>query len=112
MWRLIPSKFFGVPPRPYNEITSSMIYPYWQVWLDPYNSSRTYFSGTYNPLEIDENECPVFYAYGANKPIMFHPYGWLKDIKDNSDKGCIAKGYDAMHWVMHDKPDEFNEDLL
>ena len=61
---------------------------------------------------LDGDKCPLFFAYGANKPIMFHSDGWLKNIEANSEKGCKAKSYDAMHWVMHDKPDEFNQDLL
>ena len=62
--------------------------------------------------KVDGDKCPVFFAYGALKPIMFHSEKWMQDIKDNSEKGCIAKGYDAYHWVMHDKAYEFNKDLL
>lgn len=113
----IPHKFFGAPARPYNEITSSMMYPYWQLFFKHlFNSSETYFGdlakGKAPFHKVNGDKCPIFFAYGANKPIMFHSDKWLKDIKDNSEKGCLAKGYNTMHWVMHEKPDEFNEDLL
>ena len=117
MFYFLPNRFFGMPARSYKEMTSSMIYPYWQLFFKHlFNSSETYFGdlkkGKAPFHKVDGDKCPVFFAYGALKPIYFHSEKWLQNIKDNSEKGCIAKGYDAGHWVMHEKADEFNKDLL
>jgi pimeloyl-ACP methyl ester carboxylesterase len=50
---------------------------------------------------------PFFFAYGIQKPFMFHTKKWTDKILANPANKIQA--FDCGHWVMVDKKDEFNE---
>ena len=90
MFLLLPKKFFGGAARPFNEVTGSMMFPYWQMFFNHmFNSKETYLGPAMRqgkePLhKIDGNKCPIFFPYGANKPMMFHSDKWIKSIEEFS----------------------------
>lgn len=74
---------FGTPPRDYNEIKGSMLYPYWHIYFNHiYNSKDQYLNWISEDgltlHKLDAAKCPVFFAYGAKKPLNFHSEKWLK----------------------------------
>lgn len=58
----------------------------------------------------ESTTCPIFFAYGTEKPIMFHSDGWIDGL--NKKKNCKIVPIKSGHWVMTDKPKELNDALL
>lgn len=81
-----------------------------------FNPSDTYFKHMkdFNAFlyKIDGDKCPVFFAHGQNKGAMIHSNEWLKNIYENEKKGSLEVSFDAGHWLMVEKADEFNKKLL
>ena len=75
----------GDSPRHISTVTGSMLYPYWQLFFTHvFNSQDEYLKelktgGGFH--DLDGKNCPFFYAYGADKPIMFHTDKWIDDLK-------------------------------
>ncbi len=82
-------------------ITSGMCYPYFIQWTRAYGSYR-------GALHFDP-PCPMLYLWGRKKPFQFHSQQWVAALR--SRPGCDALEFSAGHWVMKNKPLEFNEVL-
>jgi pimeloyl-ACP methyl ester carboxylesterase len=80
-------------------IGSCMNYPYYITWTGAYGSYKA--SVRFKPT------CPMLYIYGRRKPFMFHSPKWVDQL--GRQQGNRVLGFDASHWVMVDKPQEFNE---
>ena len=53
-----------------------------------------------------EPSFPFFYAYAAQKPMMFHSPQWLQYLSENPENKI--ESFDCGHWLMIDKSAEFN----
>jgi cis-3-alkyl-4-acyloxetan-2-one decarboxylase len=49
---------------------------------------------------------PTLFVFGKRKPFMFHSSRWLALLATSA--GSAARGMDAGHWLMKQKPVEFN----
>jgi pimeloyl-ACP methyl ester carboxylesterase len=79
-------------------VHSGMNYPYAMRWMKAF--------GGFDAMRQIEPECPFFYAYGRQKPFMFHSRQWTSRLA--SRPGNEVRGFDSAHWVMQDCADEFN----
>ena len=52
---------------------------------------------------------PMLYLYGQRKPFMFHSQAWLEALARRS--GSRVVGLRTGHWVMLDKPQDFNAEV-
>ncbi len=87
-------------PAPPARITAQMGYPYYVQWiLRGYGSARLY-----------KPACPMLFVYGRRKPFMFHSTGWVDEVAAQPGSRVIA--FDCGHWVMTQRPDEFNQAVL
>lgn len=86
-----PEGAFGKVPRPIGELTGSMVYPYWQFWFVHFFNFKDEYLKDEKKTEVfhkvQAEKCPVFFAYGTQKPVMFHSDKWLSDL----DKGKNCK---------------------
>jgi pimeloyl-ACP methyl ester carboxylesterase len=80
-------------------IGAQMNYPYHVAWFRSHGSFR-------GAVRV-EPFSPMLYIYGQRKPFMFHSRRWLDKIA--AMPGCAAHGLDTGHWVMSQKPAEFNQ---
>lgn len=51
---------------------------------------------------FDPNNCPIWFGYGAKKPINFHSDDFVDALMKNQDKGCHVQAFDTEHWVMEE----------
>ena len=79
-------------------IGSCMNYPYYIRWTGAYGSYR-------RTLDVAP-ACPLLFVYGKAKPFLFHSPSWAEALA--SRPGSRVQALDARHWVMRDKPAEFN----
>ena len=49
---------------------------------------------------------PFFYAYAAQKPMMFHSPQWLQHLSENPKNK--VQPFDCGHWLMIDQAEAFN----
>ena len=80
-------------------INSGMNYPYYIQWTRAYGSYKSAV-----PLSVD---CPMLFIYATRKPFMFHSPTWLEHL--GAKPGCRVQAMDTGHWVMVDRPQEFNQ---
>lgn len=80
-------------------IASCMNYPYYIAWTGAYGSYKA--AARFTP------SCPMLYIYGRRKPFMFHSPEWIEQL--DRQQGNRVLGFDTSHWVMTDKPREFNQ---
>ena len=110
----MPIASMGTVPRKVSELTSSMMYPYYQIFFmhlfNPKDEYLKQMKGGGGLHEVDGSKCPVFFAYGAGKPIMFHSDKWIESLE--TQKNCKAISMECGHWIMTDKPKELNEELI
>jgi pimeloyl-ACP methyl ester carboxylesterase len=67
------------------------------------------FGGLGRMAAVDKligEKLPGLYVYGRRKPFMFHTSRWVRQL--NRTTGCAAHSLDTGHWVMRQKPAEFN----
>ncbi len=79
-------------------VHAGMNYPYAMRWMKAF--------GGFDSIGQIEPLCPFFYAFGRNKPFMFHSEQWVTGLAKRS--GNAVQGFDSRHWVMVDCADEFN----
>jgi cis-3-alkyl-4-acyloxetan-2-one decarboxylase len=77
-------------------VSWQMNYPYWLTW-----------TGGLRGAARVAPECPLLYIYGARKPFMFHSPQWIERV--GSRPGCAVAALATGHWVMLQKPGEFND---
>ena len=95
-WTRLMARMMRCPAQP-DSIHWTMNYPYAMTWFG--------LGGGLRSLTNFKPHCPVLYLYGQRKPFMFHSQQWLDRL--NAAPGSKTKGFQAGHWVMLDKPQEF-----
>lgn len=93
------AKRFNAPGDP-ETISSSMTYSYYWKW------SNALTGRPLDNLQIDIT-CPLLFAYGKNKPGMFHSLPW--EEKMGAIPGNKVVAFDTRHWVMTEQPEAFNK---
>jgi pimeloyl-ACP methyl ester carboxylesterase len=76
--------------------------PYAMKWMGTLEG----FDLACNVLKILPTARPMLYIYGKRKPFMFHSDRWLEKIA--AHPGSRVEGFDTGHWVMSNKPEQFN----
>lgn len=79
-------------------VHGAMGYPYVAQWASPIGSLRR--------LRRFEPTCPVFFAYGRRKPLMFHTLRWVAALE--ADPRNRVMGFDCGHWVTVETTAAFN----
>ena len=88
--------------NPPERIGWQMNYPYAMGWFGAYGGLR----GVARMDRLLGHQLPALYIYGRRKPFMFHSARWLSQLAGMP--GCAVQPMDTGHWVMRQKPDEFN----
>jgi len=83
-------------PTPPGEIRAQMGYLYAMRWLG--------VAGGLKNLRLFKPHCPMLFLYGERKPVMFHSRGWAQSVE--------SRAFLTGHWIMVQRPDEFNATLL
>ena len=91
----------AVPSDP-RFISERMNYPYYIRWTGAYGSYR-------RTLQVKPT-CPMLFIYGALKPFTFHSPQWVQALATRP--GSRVLPFETRHWVMLEKPSEFNEAVL
>jgi pimeloyl-ACP methyl ester carboxylesterase len=89
-------------PAPPQCIGAQMGYPYAVRWFG--------VKGGFGKLPVFEPAVPMLYIYGQRKPFMFHSQAWLDRLA--ARPGNRVLGLPTGHWVMLQRPKEFNAALL
>lgn len=85
-------------PAPAAQIGWQMNYPYAMRWFG--------LAGGLRQAAAIQPGCPLLYLYGKRKPFMFHSPDWLAEVATRP--GSAVQGFASGHWVMLDRPTEFN----
>ena len=80
-------------------IDSRMDFPYYILWMKAY--------GSYRRMVRFEPAVPMLFVFGKRKPFLFHTPGWADALA--ARPGSEVHGLDTNHWVMAQRPQEFNE---
>jgi len=80
-------------------IDSRMDYPYHIRWMKSH--------GSYRGMVRFEPPVPMLFVYGTRKPFLFHTAAWSDALA--ARPGSAVRAFDTGHWVMAQKPQEFNE---
>ncbi len=86
-------------PAPADQINAAMGYPYFIRWTGAY--------GGYGSAVPIKAQWPMLFIYGQRKPFQFHSAAFVAAL--NATPGSAAVGMKTGHWVMKNKPVEFNE---
>lgn len=89
-------------PTPAEEIVASMGYPYAVQWFG--------VKGGFRGLRPFVPQVPMLYLYGQRKPFMFHSPAWAKALAERP--GSRVLGLPTGHWVMVQRPQEFNAAVI
>ncbi len=76
----------------------AMNYPYAMTWFQTAGGFK--LASKVKPI------WPMLYIYGKRKPFMFQSPQWLADVAARTH--CEVQAFDTGHWVMVQKPAEFN----
>lgn len=87
---------------PAGQIGWQMNYPYAMQWLGAFGGLR----GVAGVAKVFGPEIPTLFCFGKRKPFMFHSARWIAAL--GTTPGCRVVGFDAGHWLMRQKPAEFN----
>jgi cis-3-alkyl-4-acyloxetan-2-one decarboxylase len=79
-----------------------MNYPYAMGWFGAHGGLR----GVGRVDKLLGVAMPALFIYGRRKPFMFHSERWLDQL--GRAPGCAVLALDTGHWVMRQKPAEFN----
>ena len=90
---------------PPGQIGWQMNYPYAMQWFGTLGGLR----GVARIDKLLGPKLPTLFFFGKRKPFMFHSARWLAQLA--TAPGCEVKGLDAGHWMMKQKPAEFNATL-
>jgi pimeloyl-ACP methyl ester carboxylesterase len=77
-------------------IGAQMGYPYYLQW-----------TGALRHANVFRPTRPMLFIYGKRKPFMFHSSAWADSVAGRP--GSQVLEFDTGHWVMIQKPDEFND---
>ena len=86
-------------PSDQQYIGANMCYPYYIRWFGAY--------GSYRQVVPFKPSWPMLFIYGRRKPFQFHSVEWVEALRTRP--GSDALEFDTGHWVMRNKPREFNE---
>ena len=89
------------PARP-EDIRSAMGYPYALRWLGA--------AGGLGGAKAFQPTTPMLFLYGEKKPFPFHSRAWAERVAAHPASRVLAMP--TGHWVMLDRPREFNEAVL
>jgi pimeloyl-ACP methyl ester carboxylesterase len=89
-------------PAPPERVVAGMGYPYAVQWFGT--------AGGFGRLRVFAPNVPMLFIYGERKPFMFHSSSWAERIA--SRPGCRVSAMPTGHWVMAQKPAEFNAAVL
>lgn len=89
------ARYMRCPTDP-RTIHAQMGYPYAVRWLGA--------AGGVRGLKAFKPHCPMLFLYGERKPVMFHSREWAQ--------GVTSKAFPTGHWIMVERPREFNAALL
>ena len=79
-----------------------MGYPYAVRWFG--------VKGGFGSLRTFDPQVPMLFLYGERKPFMFHSTTWCDKLVARPGHRVI--GLPTGHWVMVQRPKEFNEAVL
>lgn len=85
------------------QIGAQMGYPYAMRWFGTAGGLRQL-------APVADLACPMLYIYGARKYFMFHSPEWLAQLQ--ARPGSAVQALPTGHWVMLDKPAEFQACVL
>ena len=88
-------------PAPDAELHWQKNYPYAMLWFN--------LNGGFKGSVRVDPKCPFLYIYGERKPYMFHSPDWL--VARAALPGNKVEAFATSHWVMLEKPAEFNASL-
>lgn len=88
--------------NPPERIGWQMNYPYAMQWFGAHGGLR----GVARVDKLLGVDIPALYIYGRRKPLMFHSARWVEQLTQAA--GCEVLALDTGHWVMRQKPAEFN----
>ncbi len=94
------ARWMRCPTDP-DAIGAQMGYPYAVQWFK--------VKGGFGALRAFDPAVPMLFFYGARKPFMFHSQHWLDKIA--ARPGSRVIGLPTGHWVMLQRPAEFNDAL-
>jgi len=80
-------------------IDSRMDYHYYIHWMRAH--------GSYRDMVRFEPPVPMLFVYGKRKPFLFHTSAWADALA--AREGNQVRAFDTNHWVMAQRPQEFNE---
>lgn len=79
-----------------------MNYPYAMQWFGSFGGLR----GVARVDKVFGPQIPMLFCFGKRKPFMFHSARWLAALA--TTPGSRVQGFDAGHWLMHQKPEQFH----
>ncbi len=83
-------------------IASSMGYAYAVRWLGT--------AGGFRGVKAFDPQCPMLFIYGERKLFMFHSRAWAERLATRPGSRVLA--FPTRHWVMIERPREFNDAVL
>jgi pimeloyl-ACP methyl ester carboxylesterase len=83
-------------PTDARAIYAQMGYGYAMRWLG--------VAGGFRNLKVFKPHCPMLFMYGQRKRFMFHSRAWAQGVE--------SKAFPTGHWIMVERPQEFNAALL
>jgi len=89
-------------PAPPRDVGAQMGYPYAMQWFG--------VKGGFGRLHVFDPQVPMLFFYGERKPFMFHSTAWCAKLA--ARRGSRVIGLPTGHWVMVQRPKEFNEAVL
>jgi pimeloyl-ACP methyl ester carboxylesterase len=89
-------------PTDAQAIGAQMGYPYAVQWFG--------VAGGFGGVRPFDPAVPMLYLYGQRKPFMFHSQAWLDALA--ARPACRVVGLPTGHWVMVQRPQEFNQAVL
>jgi pimeloyl-ACP methyl ester carboxylesterase len=89
-------------PTPPERMGWQMNYPYAMQWFKSFGG----LAGVARVSKVFGPKTPTLFLFGKRKPFMFHSANWLAAL--GTTPGSAAYGFDAGHWLMVQRPAEFN----
>jgi pimeloyl-ACP methyl ester carboxylesterase len=89
-------------PAPPQDIGAAMGYPYAMRWFG--------VKGGFGAMRLFNPQVPMLFFYGERKPFMFHSTAWREQLAARPSSRVI--GLPTGHWVMVQRPKEFNDAVL
>lgn len=81
-------------------IHSGQTYPYYMTWFGGAQSYR-------RTMQAFDPACPMLFAYGRRKPVMFHTQGWVDALRVRPGNR-VEEFAESGHWIMVTHPDRLN----